>query len=136
MARRSSSPSITWESLLRSRLFLIGCIALLLAFLVGLGREIVQRYEINQQIRSLQTQIDTLQQRKTQLSDLIQYFSSPLFQEQEARQKLGLAKAGEHVVIVPLQDGGAAATNAQSTEAPQQHVSNPAKWWRYFFPPS
>ncbi len=116
---------------------MLGLVVALLT-LVAFGREVLHRYEINQQIRELEAQVREQEARKAQLTDLIQYFSSPLFQEQEARQKLGKAKPGETVVIVPTSAGEPAAASPASTNAPSGTaadavVSNPVRWWQYFF---
>ena len=55
--------------------------------------------------------------------------------EREARVKLGLQKPGESVIIV--QDGrgpslGVATTRQIAPQSPDQSLSNPQKWWRYF----
>ncbi len=126
-----------WNKLAHSRLFLLIAAGLVLFLLVSFVREVVHRYEINQEISNLESQINDLESRQQTLTGLLDYFSSPLFQEQEARQKLGKAKPGESVVIIPLEDDetptldGKVNATAQADEGGA--LPNPVKWWRYFF---
>lgn len=120
-----------WQRLLRARLFLLVAAVVCAFLLIAFARETIHRYEVRQEIAKLEQQIGDLESRKESLSGLIDYFSSPLYQEQEAREKLGLAKAGERVVIVPLTNSTPPVTAQTPAAAPEP--SNPQKWWRYFF---
>ena len=131
-----ASRSFSWDQLTRSRLFLLVMAGIVLFVLVAFLREAVHRYEVRQQISSLQSEIGDLETKQKKLTDLIDFFSSPLFQEQEARQKLGKAKPGESVVFIPISNVNASPPNssaAQDAEQREQAVSNPVRWWRYFF---
>lgn len=120
----------TWERFAHARIVHLVIVALLLVVVVSFGREVARRYAISRALGGLKDQVQDLQKQKSQLSDMIEYFRSPLFQEQEARTKLGLAKPGESVVIVPLAETDQAENVQQGT---QQVNSNPLKWWLYFF---
>lgn len=105
---------------------------------VGLGtafvREFMLRSAVSSDIEKLESTVKELEERKTSLLATLDYFQSPLFQEQEAREKLGLTKPGETVVIVPevsarTQTGKADTATARA----DQSASNPVRWWRYFF---
>lgn len=120
----------TWERLVHARIAHLVIAAVLLVVVVSFGREVARRYTINRELVGLRSQVNDLQKQKSQISDMIEYFRSPLFQEQEARKKLGLAKPGESVIIVPLTNTNAAASTQQ--EQPEL-ASNPLKWWQYFF---
>ncbi|MBI3956734.1 MAG: septum formation initiator family protein [Candidatus Kerfeldbacteria bacterium] len=128
---RPSRPSF-WERLSRSRLTLVLGAFLILVALVSFAREFLRRMEVQSDIARLQTQVREFEERKTTVSGLIDYFESPLFQEQEAREKLGLAKPGESVVIVPLSNETVAVAGAPSPDGTTPS-RNPAKWWNYFF---
>ncbi len=120
----------TWERFAHARIAHIVIAALLLVVVVSFGREVARRYTISKELKGLQTQVRDLQKQKSQLSDMIDYFRSPLFQEQEARTKLGLAKPGESVVIVPLT---VTSQTQETQQSAQPSSSNPLKWWQYFF---
>lgn len=116
----------------RSKLTLVIGAFLILVALVSFAREFLRRMEVKNDIARLQAQVRELEDRKTNLTDLIDYFESPLFQEQEAREKLGLAKPGESVVVVPLTNESVAIAGAAAANDGTQ-VRNPNKWWNYFF---
>lgn len=119
------------ERFLRSRMALGIGVALIVLLGVSTVREFLTRREVVSERERLAEQIATLEARKRDLSSLLQHFGGSLFQEQEAREKLGLAKPGESVVIVPETGGGRVLGSTTNTsEAP---VSNPRKWLRFFF---
>ena len=79
---------------------LVGVIALLYLVVV-LGETIKRNYELDQQVNSLNAQINDLQDQKAQLAYNIQYDNTNSFRDREARSKLGLQLPGENVVIIP-----------------------------------
>ena len=120
---------------LRSKAALLLGAGVLVLLLIAFSREILRRAALSEEIRSLEEQEQELEERQSELTALVDYFSSPLFQEQEARRKLGLARPGEEVVIVPLDEEGGTAPEANAGESGgESSLSNPMKWWRYFFP--
>ncbi|MFA6422817.1 MAG: septum formation initiator family protein [Candidatus Buchananbacteria bacterium] len=125
------------------KLFLAICVILSILFILGLSRELVGRHEINKQVKALSSQINDLQDQNKQLTDLVGSFAGSDFIEKEARQKLGLQKPGEKVVLIKrdvqqsesgslvLSAGVERAGKYISNEEPKG--SNPIKWWHYFF---
>lgn len=122
-----------WSRIRSSKLTLVVGLCLVLFAFVSFGRELYRRIEVNQEISRLEQQIRELESRKTRLTNLIEYFESPLFQEQEAREKLGLAKPGESVVIVPGTNASTTVQENDSDEPSATKTPNPKKWWQYFF---
>ena len=59
-----------------------------------------KRTELQSQIKGLEEQIKTLQEKKAKLQAGISASESESFLEKEAREKLGLKKPGEEVVVV------------------------------------
>ena len=133
---RTPKPS-PWRRLAGSKATLLVGSLVLLLIIVTFSREVYRRIELNSEIAGLEEQVTKLQQRQTELTNLLDYFKSPLFQEQEARKKLGLAKPGESIVIVPLESSSYANTNetagSQKGESKEgTTLSNAQKWWRFF----
>lgn len=126
-----------WQRFVRSKAALVVGGVVLLFIGVSFARETVRRAQVQQEIRKLEGEVQRLEDQRTSLTKLIDYFQSPLFQEQEARQKLGLAKPGESVFIVPLSEGPAEVPGAanENDERAAEGASNPVRWWRYFFAP-
>ena len=105
-----------------------------LAFLLG---SLVQAWSNNQLMQSLQQQqqrVHQMQREHNNLEQQAKQYQDPYVIESEARQQLGYARPGEHVVVVV----GASNQNQQ-----QQPVSSSAKkpapqgfwqaWWDMFF---
>ncbi|HVY68202.1 MAG TPA: septum formation initiator family protein, partial [Patescibacteria group bacterium] len=67
--------------------------------------------------------------KNDELNQSLQYLNSPSFKERVAREQLNLKKEGETVY------GFSEADSASSTAlaVPTDGLSNPAKWWNYFF---
>lgn len=111
---------------------------LCLTFSISIIRELLNSNQISQQVHRLEDQVATESERQRQLQDLIDYLGSPTFQEQEARLKLGLKKTGEQVIVVPpsTPTNDASSTSVTpTTDASGQPLSNPSRWWKYFFSP-
>lgn len=100
---------------------------------MGLVREIVSRYMVNQEIAKIQTEINSLERKNQELSGLVEYLNTDAFKEIQARQNLGMQKDGETAVsIESLPDN----INAQVTvleDNNESEKSNLEKWWEYFF---
>lgn len=119
-----------WRRFLRSRLML--AINLLLIGFVGwsLIREAGEGNRVSSQYADLEKQIASLDKKNRDYSDIISKLGTSGFVEREARIKLGYQKPGEQVLM--LKDGGSAAAPA-SSGSDDPSLSNPQKWWRYFF---
>lgn len=123
-----------FQRIIHSRIIVIGGIAVLILILLAIGKEIVRRYEINKEISSLGKQISSLEERNLELSNLIEYFHAASYQEKEARLKLGLQKAEESQVIIPSEELSSPEDQAKGETGSEQIIlSNPQKWWNYFF---
>lgn len=127
------------KRILFSKLFLIVGIFVLLLFSSALGREILNHHQLNKEISALEQEIETMENRHSQLTDLIAYYESPDFLEKGARLKLGLRKSGESVVVIPgiedntdneinivLSAGETKIDNKKDT------INNINKWLEYF----
>jgi len=117
--------------------FIIYLIVLYTFFL--LGKAVWTNFQLKKQKDLIEEQITTLQQKNKNFANLILYYQSDSFREEEARSKLGLKKPGETVVQVPVKK----ATNYQSEvstqaqgvsekDSPTQQVDY-SLWWQYFF---
>lgn len=109
--------------------------ALVLCLVIwAFGGEFLRNRELQLEIDKLQTQADTLQAKNVEATHLSDHFAESGIIEREARTKLGLQKPGESVIIVrdvtPLPEGKMAVKPGTTVEPP---LSNPQKWWRYFF---
>lgn len=113
-----------------SRLTVIIGVFLLVFISVSLAKEIVRRYEVNREIKNLQSEISELEERNTELTSLITFFNTDAFLEQEARTRLSLQKPGEKVMIIPDVD---LTTEEEQKKNIELSLSNPRKWYNFFF---
>lgn len=110
--------------------------ALLLFVGVSAGRETYNQWKVDQQIKGLETQVQTLEGRRIQLLDTIQKLNSPDELDKEARLRLDLKKPGERVIVLKGLDVDTEPSHKGSQEviaSSRAQVSNPQKWFRYFF---
>lgn len=130
------------KRVLTSKPILLLELAILVYFGFNVGQEIYKRRGIEAQITKLENEIGKLEKDKNDISSLLSYVQTDAFVEQEAREKLNLAKAGESLVLVPNADNPDALLNnpapggPQAADAPRRartKKSNLVKWWQYFF---
>lgn len=107
----------------------------ILGFLVvGFGREYWRNREIEDEIAALQAEGERLSGEKLESLALINDLSSEYYLEGEARAKLGMGDPGEHLIIVDLPDDPAS-SGVVAGIATDESISNPTRWWYYFFNP-
>lgn len=115
------SPLLTWAAA-----------ALVVVMLAQFGRAMVKRYEIAHEVKQLQADIHSYQQKNVELKQVISYLESPDFQERQAKEKLNRQQPGEQTVIIaPSTNTETTPTNARSAAAAAE--TNPQAWWAYLF---
>ncbi len=103
-----------------------------------LGKTVWQNYGINQEIAKSAEETKQLQEENKRLENLIEYYQSTSYKEQEARLKLGYQKEGEKVFVVPKsqeEEEQEEKEKAENTKKKNSLVSKPnySKWWEFFF---
>lgn len=131
--RDTRSEGWSWMRVLQSRWFMIIASLLLVLGAISLVKELMRQMEINQEITSLNDEITTLEGRNAELGRLIERLNSDVWQEKEARLKLGLQKEGEKVVALPLPSTPEKEETAQTLSETTPLASNPSLWFAYFF---
>ena len=108
---------------------------IVLGFLVfSFGKKFLEIRDINGEIKKSQDEIAQLQAKSNDLNNLLSFLNTDAFLEQEARLKFNLQKPGESVVVIPSSGGKQENVgDATAAEAGQNSLSNPRKWWDYFF---
>jgi cell division protein FtsL len=137
MKTQNSRMPSSWSSLLRWPVFLAANLAVLLLVGVSTLRETYRGWTVDREIQALASQADSLEGRKLKLVQLADSFSSPDRVELDARARLGWKKDGERVVVLTGYEAtsswtGDAANSVGIPDEPQP-LSNPARWWDYFF---
>ncbi len=103
-----------------------------------LGKTVWQNYGINQEIAKSEEGINQLQEENKRLENLIEYYQSSSYKEQEARLKLGYQKEGEKVFIVSKSQEKRETEEKEKAESVKKKnnlasKSNYSKWWEFFF---
>ena len=92
---------------------------------------------INQEIHALEDQANRIKQENVTLREKIEYFSSDSFAEREAKEKLGLKKSGEQVVIIKSVPNETDALSISPMigvgRSAEFQLPNYYKWWRKIF---
>lgn len=116
-----------------SRLFLFVMLGIAVVVAAGYARAYYQDYKIKQEINKLQEEVSSLQKKKIQSLDILEYVSSSAYVEDQARIELNMKKPGEKVLFI---NNDEALNNAENQETPSsvdgQFISNPVKWLYYF----
>lgn len=118
---------LTWKRFFKSRLFFVVGVVLLLLLSASLTRAQIRDRAIRQEIASLQAEVTALEKEQAERKALLSLLETPEFLEKEARRTLGYARPGEQVVVV--EDRGL----GTQEEEKEKRMSNPRKWWIYFF---
>jgi cell division protein FtsB len=98
-----------------------------LYLIVSFSREIVGLLNKTKEIGKEQEKLEKLKTDNIALKQQLEYVQSNEFVEKEARDKLGMAKDGEAVVLMPEN------TSTSETQIQQEESSNWKKWWQLFF---
>jgi len=107
---------------------------LIFAVIVGLllaynsAKKIASYRGTSQKITGEQAKLEQLRQENAELKQELEYKKSDKFAEGEIRNKLGLAKPGEEVFVVPKEDERLTANDKSRDER-----SNLEKWKDYLF---
>jgi len=114
----------------------------LLAFIwlgLVLTKAVYKKYQLDQEIESLKIEINKMDKKEQELTNLINYLGSQNSLEKEAREKLNLKKEGESVLMVSETDlakdlaGSSGQRSPASSEEKLAPENNLVKWWKFFF---
>ena len=119
-----------YEKLIRSRVFFIFLIPILLVLLIGIFQQFYHRYQVKKNLGKLDAEIANFNKQKEDLSNLLDYYKNESNLENEARVRLNLKKEGEKVVIIlPT----ATSTSENEIFDDIENLPNYKQWWHYFF---
>lgn len=112
--------------------------ALVVYIFIILGRAIYVNWTLKKQIDQIKLEISSITQKNNNFENLILYYQSNSFKELEAREKLGLQKPGEKVVLVPIKKYNDNLSQVEDevkslSEKPVTKMPNWRAWWMYIF---
>lgn len=99
----------------------------------GLVRALMNDYSIKKEINRLKGEQASLEKKRLESLEFLKTIKTQDFIEKEAREKLGLAKAGEHLVIFASSTENFGEDNFTQK---LKRLTNSARWWYYFFAPA
>lgn len=85
------------------------------------GSNVVRLVRVGQEVKQVENELAGAQKRNEELKKEFQYVQSDEFVEKEAREKLGLGKPGETVLIIPKEEP----SYAKATEGKPN-------WWKWY----
>lgn len=97
---------------------------------VSLAREILRNRTIDMEIKRIEAEAKTLEVKNLEVLNLVKQFEDADFLEKEARLKLGLQRKGEKVVII---NKSGTSSEVGGADNAWLNISNPMRWWNYFF---
>lgn len=113
----------------KTGLIVIVAAAIFIAY--NLFSQILQAVKSSERLTSEAEDLFKLEAKNKQLKVKLSQISSPEFIEKEARNKLGLAKPGETVIIIPDQKIKEVLASGSATEV--KRLPNPLGWLKVFF---
>lgn len=108
----------------------IVALGVILALLIIIKNIIVSIFELqnnSQIVVKLKTQEERERQQEQFLKERLYYAKTPEFIERQAREKLGMVKEGEYIVLAPPTN-----LNEKSVKT-ESNTPNWEKWWKLFF---
>ncbi len=106
---------------------------------VSAARELYRRERVEQELQTLEQRVTTLQNRKLEVSQILQRLQTADVIDREARLRLNMQKPGERVYV--LQGGAWEEQKREDSRlptlyqgrAPEPSQQNPKRWFRHFF---
>lgn len=106
--------------------FLMGIVLLYLLYVVG--RTLYQSYLVRKEVDNLKVAIVEIQQTNKELSEKIIYYQSDSYRERIARERMGLQKPGEQVIVILPEEKPKIVD-----DDPDSGLPNYEKWQKFFF---
>lgn len=124
-----------------ARLGLVAIIGIGLAAGWASYRQYERSVRIQQEIDLLKREADRVARENETLSEKIQYFASPDFKEEEAKEKLGLRRQEEKVMAIEARvrlesESVIPDADKKETEKIAWEVPHYQQWWNIFFKPT
>lgn len=100
----------------------------------------MKKSALDSELEDMEEKVITLENDNQSLRQMIDYFKSSEFLSLSAKQKLGMKRPDEEVIIIPdqptvatLDDSSNPPGVSSSEESAFSWKQNPARWWNYFF---
>lgn len=105
-------------------------VVLLIAY--NLIVQIMSAVKSGERLSDEANEVYRLEIKNKELKQQLSQIKTPEFIEEQARNKLGLGREGETIVIIP--EDKLKLVLGASNSAQAERLPNPLGWWRFFFP--
>lgn len=112
---------------MRRTFLLFGAVILALLLIVNSTKRLSSLRNTSAKVGEAQQQLEALRRENEDFKRELEYKKSGQFVEEEIRDKLGLVKRGEAVVILPKDNQSEAVVDSEPS------TPNYIKWWNLFF---
>lgn len=121
-----------------SRIFLGAMVILIFWMAISTGRAMWRKFQIEHEISVLKKNISEMEKKNEELLARLDYFKNEENVEKEARAQLNVKRPGEKVVVILKKEDNRSKSKQEGNSssdrlADKKNLSNPLKWWRYFF---
>jgi len=117
---------------MRKKLLTLAILVIGVSLIVNLSRDILRLLKAGGQVKKAEEKLVDFEKEHDSLVEKKEYFQSPEFIEEEARNKLNLAKEEETIVILPPNVEEMSRWLEQK-DSQEENLPNWKKWWRLFF---
>jgi len=111
----------------KNKLVYWGAVIVLGVFTVRLGRNVWKLWKAGERIKDAESGVRSQELENQELQKRLAEVQSPEFIEREAREKLGLGKEGETIIVLPPQN------EKSNTQYSISNEPNWKKWWNLYF---
>lgn len=131
---RKKPQNLTIKTLDKQRLFVtLGILALVFFFGISLLRNIAAVSGAKRTIEERRQAVEELKKENERLRVVLEETNSEEFIEKQIRDKLGLAKEGELVIVLPDEEVLVKLAPEIPKDIPSLPLENWEKWYRLFF---
>lgn len=119
-----------------SPILFICLVCLLGYFTINVIQTMTDGYNYQDRVETLERQVQNLSKQKQELNHQLEYVQSKQFIEEEARNKLHLARPSEKIVIFPQNSAvlsAVAPMDDQQESTKQRSLGHTDKWLELFF---
>lgn len=120
--------AVLYNNCMRRNLLLIFGVIVGILLVINSAKRLLTFRTTSEKVQEAENRLLALREESTKLKEQREYTQSEEFREREIRDKLGLAKEGEAVVILPKEHDG-----DQLPETRKKQRPNYKKWWELFF---
>ena len=111
--------------------WIIVCVSVFM--IISLSRSVVDLWERRKIVKEEQIRLAQIEKKHDALTKKLEMVQTPAFVEKEARERLGMAKPGETVIIMDTNTYSEHSQPGSLSADPSTQTPNWKRWWGVFF---